>query len=125
MRKLLTTAAAVLALSAPGAAFAQHHDGGFSGGHAGSFHSGGFRGGDFRGGGYRGGGYGYRGGYGHGGYGWGWGAGAIGFGLGAALAAPYYYDYPGYYYDEPAYGCGYWAWDPYAHRQVWVDSCDY
>ncbi len=81
----------------------------------------GWRGG---GGGWRG---GYRGGYRAGyragyrwyrrpGYGWGWWGPGIAAGVigGAALAAPYYYGYPGYYGSGMCrvWGPGYWVYAP-------------
>lgn len=112
MRKLAMVAGAALTLLAAGAgpALAQHH----GGWHGGGFHGGGFHGGGWHGGYYR---HGYYGGLGY---------GALGFALGASLASPYYYGSPYYYddyYDSPAYDCGYWRWDPYWRRNVWINQC--
>jgi hypothetical protein len=121
MKKTMLAALASVSLIATGLAVApipaeaQARGGGGHGGfHGGGVRGGGFRGGvvahpgGFRGGAgfYRGGGYrgyygGYRG-YGYPGY---IGGVGLGFALGAALAYPWYYDYPAYGY----YGYGGYA----------------
>jgi hypothetical protein len=135
MKKFLTTAVALAALTIPFAAQAAPHGGGGHGG--GGFRGGGgFHGSAFHGGGFRG----YRVGYGGRYYGGGWGYGAAAFGLGlglGALAYDDYYAYPGYgapvIYGDPGYSyapppvmaapqaaCGQWLWDQGQGKYAWA-----
>jgi hypothetical protein len=132
MRKLITSAAAGLALAGTAIGAAAPAD-------AQRWHGG--RGGYGRG-------YGGFGGYGRG-YGYGWhrggsgaavAAGILGLGVGAALASNRGYYGGGYYGYAPVYGYGYapppppyayggycrsdWQWDGYRGRYVRVRFCD-